>query len=156
MLKAAALLCSAMTRRAPVLHHSVRSVFPAGFREALHDGATARRLHSRASLCDDIERLSHGLATRNRIGSRNTPHRLNQRERALFEAAKRKRFLQIPASGARENLISIYRLWCESTGCSCDVRYTLHRNFSTSVRIAWQQHLPCSTALLAGPHTDKY
>jgi hypothetical protein len=73
---------------------------------------------------DDVERLSRGLATRERIGSRGTPHRLNQRERILFEAAKKQGFLKIPASGARQNLINVYRLWCEAAKRSVDIRHT--------------------------------
>jgi len=71
---------------------------------------------------DDIERLSRGQPTRARIGSRGTPHRLTQRERLLFEAAKRNGYLKIPASGTRKNVINIYRLWCESEGRPCDIR----------------------------------
>jgi hypothetical protein len=77
-----------------------------------------------APLPDDIERLSRGLATHQRIGSRGTPHRLNQRERILFEAAKKRGFLKIPASGSRQNLINIYRLWCEAGKRPVEIRYT--------------------------------
>lgn len=73
-------------------------------------------------LRDDVERLSRGDATRQRIGGRGTPHRLNQRERILFEAAKKNGFLKLPASGARQNLVRIYRLWCEASGLSGDIR----------------------------------
>jgi hypothetical protein len=73
-------------------------------------------------LKDDIERLTRGLPTRKRIGSRGTPHRLTQRERVLFEAAKRNGFLKIPANGIRSNVKNIYRLWCESVGRPCEIQ----------------------------------
>lgn len=73
---------------------------------------------------DDVERLSRGLATHDRIGSRGTPHRLNQRERILFEVAKKNGYLKIPASGARQNLITIYRLWCEAGKKRVEIRFT--------------------------------
>jgi hypothetical protein len=43
----------------------------------------------RRPLSDDVERLSLGQPTRQRIGNRGAPHRLNQRERILFEVARR-------------------------------------------------------------------
>ncbi|MEY4245874.1 MAG: hypothetical protein RLZZ245_3459 [Verrucomicrobiota bacterium] len=65
---------------------------------------------------DDVERLSRGDATRAKIGSRRIGHRLTQKERELFEAAKRRGFLKIPVTGARQNLTNIYRLWCAAEG----------------------------------------
>lgn len=68
---------------------------------------------------NDIEKLSRGLPTRSKIGSRRIGHRLTQKERILFEAAKRNGFLKLPLSGARANVSNIYRLWCQSEGCPC-------------------------------------
>ena len=65
---------------------------------------------------DDVERLSRGLATRARIGSRRTGHRLTQKERLLFEAARRQGFLKIPVTGVRPNVVNVYRLWCAAEG----------------------------------------
>ncbi|MEY3448842.1 MAG: hypothetical protein RL749_458 [Verrucomicrobiota bacterium] len=64
---------------------------------------------------DDVERLSHGESTRGRIGTRGVGHRLTQKERILFEAAKRQGFLKIPVTGIRKNVINIYRLWCQAS-----------------------------------------
>jgi hypothetical protein len=44
---------------------------------------------------DDVERLSRGMPTRAKIGSRNTGHRLTQKERLLFAAAQRQGFLKL-------------------------------------------------------------
>jgi len=71
---------------------------------------------------DDIEKLTHGLPTKARIGSRAVGHRLTQKERILFEAAKRQGFLKLPLSGARANVENIYRLWCEAEGRECVVK----------------------------------
>lgn len=71
---------------------------------------------------DDIDRLSRGEATRARIGSRRIGHRLTQKERVLFEAAKRQGYLKIPVVGLRENVVNIYRLWCEAEGRECVLR----------------------------------
>ncbi len=65
---------------------------------------------------DDVERLSHGQPTRAKIGSRRIGHRLTQKERLLFEAAKRQGFLKIPVSGIRPNVCNVYRLWCTAVG----------------------------------------
>ena len=64
---------------------------------------------------DDVERLSRGLATRAKIGNRGVGHRLTQKERILFEAAKRHGFLKIPSGGIRKNVLNVYRLWCQAT-----------------------------------------
>jgi len=65
---------------------------------------------------DDIERLSRGLPTRSRVGSRAVGHRLTLKERCLFDAAKRQGFLKLPVTGLRENVVNLYRLWCEVEG----------------------------------------
>jgi hypothetical protein len=44
---------------------------------------------------DDVECLSRGQATRAKVGSRSVGHRLTQKERVLFEAAKRLGFLKL-------------------------------------------------------------
>ena len=67
---------------------------------------------------NDVEKLSRGLPTRSRRGSRTTGHRLTQKERFLFEAAKRQGFLKLPVGGLRDNVANIYRLWCEAEGRS--------------------------------------
>ena len=64
---------------------------------------------------DDVERLSRGLATRAKIGNRGVGLRLTQKERILFEAAKRHGFLKIPSGGIRKNVLNVYRLWCQAT-----------------------------------------
>ena len=64
---------------------------------------------------NDVERLSRGESTRGRIGNRGVGHRLTQKERTLFEAAKRQGFLKIPVTGIRKNVINIYRLWCQAS-----------------------------------------
>lgn len=68
---------------------------------------------------NDVEKLSRGKATRARIGNRRIGHRLTQKERILFEAAKRQGHLKVPHSGVRQNLLRIYRLWCEVEGRDC-------------------------------------
>lgn len=70
---------------------------------------------------DDVERLSRGKSTRSKIGSRQIPHRLTQKERILFEAAQRQGFLKVPAAGIRPNVLNIYKLWCDADGKDCIV-----------------------------------
>ena len=70
---------------------------------------------------DDVERLSRGKSTRARIGSRQIPHRLTQKERILFEAAQRQGFLKVPVAGIRPNVLNIYKLWCDAEGKDCIV-----------------------------------
>ncbi len=71
---------------------------------------------------DDVERVSRGQPTRGKIGSRKIGHRLTQKERHLFEAARRLGFLKLPVTGIRPNVIHVYRLWCEAAGRPCVVK----------------------------------
>lgn len=71
---------------------------------------------------DDVERLSCGLSTRAKIGSRRIGHRLTQKERLLFEAAQRQGFLKLPVTGLRQNVLNVYRLWCAAEGRECLVK----------------------------------
>ena len=71
---------------------------------------------------DDVERLSRGLATRAKIGSRRIGHRLTRKERLLFEAARRQGFLKIPVTGIRPNVLNIYRLWCAAEGKAVNIK----------------------------------
>jgi hypothetical protein len=68
---------------------------------------------------DDVERLSRGKSTQSKIGSRRVPHRLTQKERILFEAAKHQGFMKVPVAGIRPNVLNIYRLWCDAEGRDC-------------------------------------
>jgi hypothetical protein len=70
---------------------------------------------------DDVEKLSRGLPTRARIGNRGIGHRLTQKERLLFDAARRLGFLKLPMTGSRKNVVNVYRLWCEAVGTECIV-----------------------------------
>lgn len=71
---------------------------------------------------DDVERLSRGLSTKAKIGSRRIGHRLTQKERLLFEAAQRQGFLKLPVTGLRQNVLNVYRLWCAAEGRECLVK----------------------------------
>jgi hypothetical protein len=35
--------------------------------------------------------------------------------------------LKIPASGVRQNVIHVYRLWCEASKLPCDIRHVTTR-----------------------------
>lgn len=71
---------------------------------------------------NDIERLSRGQGTKAKIGSRSIGHRLTQKERILFESAKRQGFLKIPVVGIRANVRNIYRLWCQAEDRPCIIK----------------------------------
>ena len=68
----------------------------------------------RVSAADRSSRRPHHLDSAG-LGNRGVGHRLTQKERILFEAAKRQGFLKIPVSGIRKNVINIYRLWCQAS-----------------------------------------
>lgn len=71
---------------------------------------------------NDVEKLSRGQATKAKIGNRRIGHRLTEKERALFDTAKRLGYLKIPHSGVRRNVIRIYQLWCEVDERPCLIK----------------------------------
>jgi hypothetical protein len=64
---------------------------------------------------DDVDSLSRGQPSRSKEGSRALPHRLTQSERIKLEVAKKRGYLQLPLNAPRDNLINIYKLWCQAT-----------------------------------------
>lgn len=74
---------------------------------------------------NDVDRLSKGGAAKRRgTGSFHIPHRLNSDERPVYEAAKKKGFLQVRGTGYRKGrkghpLPNIYRQWCDAKGQPC-------------------------------------
>lgn len=73
---------------------------------------------------DDVDRLSKGGAAKRRgTGSFHIPHRLNSDERPVYEAAKKKGYLQVRGTGYRKGrkghpICNIYRQVC---GCEPSV-----------------------------------
>jgi len=71
---------------------------------------------------DDVDRISWGRnAKRKGTGSRGVPHRLNEKERVLYDAARSKGFVEIGGSGWRRQrsaspLVNTYRSWCDARG----------------------------------------
>lgn len=80
---------------------------------------------------DDVERISWGKPARKKgTGSRGVPHRLNLDERFLFDAARRKGYLEVEGSGWRSQrreapLLNTYRSLCDARG---QVSIVLHKS----------------------------
>lgn len=71
---------------------------------------------------DDVDRISWGRPAKKKgTGSRGTPHRLNDEERAIYDRARQKGFVEIAGSGWRKQrsaapLVNTYRSWCDANG----------------------------------------
>jgi hypothetical protein len=71
---------------------------------------------------DDVDRISWGRNAKQKgTGSRGVPHRLNDEERVLYDAARSKGFVEIAGSGWRRQrsaspLVNTYRSWCDARG----------------------------------------
>lgn len=71
---------------------------------------------------DDVERISWGKPAKKKgTGSRGVPHRLNEEERAIFDRARQKGFLEVAGSGWRSQrreapLLNSYRSLCDARG----------------------------------------
>ena len=70
---------------------------------------------------DDVARLSRGRATRNKVGSRATSHRLRLDELKKLEVAKERGFLVVTPT-TRDALKNTWYLWCEATGIPFELR----------------------------------
>lgn len=81
--------------------------------------------HTKITL-DDIEHISRGKSSKNKIGSRAVPHRLTQKERIWFECAKKAKYLSMNKT-LRLNVIHIYQKYCIATERQCIV-YIKHTN----------------------------
>ena len=71
---------------------------------------------------DDVESLSRGRPSRSKEGSRMLPHRLTQAERVKLEVAKKRGYLKLSLNAPRDNLINVYKLWCQATNREFIVR----------------------------------
>jgi hypothetical protein len=69
---------------------------------------------------DDVDRISWGRNAKQKgTGSRGVPHRLNDEERSLYDAARRKGFVEIAGTGWRRQrsdapLVNTFRSWCDA------------------------------------------
>jgi len=69
---------------------------------------------------DDVERISWGKPAKKKgTGSRGVPHRLNDKERTLYDIARQKGFLEIAGSGWRRErsgkpLVNTFSSWCDA------------------------------------------
>ena len=72
---------------------------------------------------DDVVALSKGQKSRSKEGSRMLPHRLTQSERIKLAVAQKRGYLKLPLKTPRDNLLNVYKLWCEATGREFIVKY---------------------------------
>jgi hypothetical protein len=69
---------------------------------------------------DDVDRLSRGQPSKKKgFGSRNVPHRLNDKERNEMDRASKKGYLALAGAGNRRTrkgspLANIHRQWCDA------------------------------------------
>ena len=69
---------------------------------------------------DDVDRISWGKPSKKKgVGSRGTPHRLNEAERAEYARAKARGFVEVAGSAWRKErrdapLLNTWRNWCDA------------------------------------------
>ncbi|KAJ1462736.1 hypothetical protein M885DRAFT_505785 [Pelagophyceae sp. CCMP2097] len=69
---------------------------------------------------DDVTRISFGKPSKSKgVGSRGVPHRLNEEERLLFDAAKKRGYVTLGGSAWRSQrrdapLVNTWRSWCDA------------------------------------------
>lgn len=62
---------------------------------------------------DSVFKISRGSASRNKIGSKNIPHRLRKEEKQIIKRALKYGFLEY-RNNNRENILNIYSKLCEA------------------------------------------
>ncbi|CAH0364900.1 unnamed protein product [Pelagomonas calceolata] len=69
---------------------------------------------------DDVDRISWGKPSKKKgVGSRGTPHRLNEAERAEYDRAKARGYVEVAGSAWRKErrdapLLNTWRNWCDA------------------------------------------
>ena len=105
-----------MPRRTALLLHTA-SLARALTTSPLFAASAAKKLRPSK---DDVDRISWGKPSKKKgVGSRGTPHRLNEAERAEYDRAKARGYVEVAGSAWRKErrdapLLNTWRNWCDA------------------------------------------
>ena len=105
-----------MLRRTAILLHTA-SLARALTTSTLFAANAAKKLRPSR---DDVDRISWGKPSKKKgVGSRGTPHRLNEAERAEYDRAKARGYVEVAGSAWRKErrdapLLNTWRNWCDA------------------------------------------
>eukprot|EP00850_Spirogloea_muscicola_P017119 SM000144S00667 [mRNA] locus=s144:133022:134651:+ [translate_table: standard] len=75
--------------------------------------------HDERPSLDDVERISKGLSSKAKIGSRQVPHRLNAEERKAYDLAKERGYVVIKPQTRHYPLRNTFRNFCDASAQPC-------------------------------------
>ena len=119
-------MCRAACCTESAEHHATTNGNPPPHRLARtspHDDVAALRRQRREeaeTIKDDADRISWGKPSKKKgVGSRGTPHRLNEAERAEYDRAKARGYVEVAGSAWRKErrdapLLNTWRNWCDA------------------------------------------
>ena len=106
-----------MLRRTAILLHTASLARALTTATPLFAANAAKKLRPSK---DDVDRISWGKPSKKKgVGSRGTPHRLNEAERAEYERAKARGYVEVAGSAWRKErrdapLLNTWRNWCDA------------------------------------------
>ena len=106
-----------MLRRTAILLHTASLARALTTASPLFAANAAKKLRPSK---DDVDRISWGKPSKKKgVGSRGTPHRLNEAERAEYERAKARGYVEVAGSAWRKErrdapLLNTWRNWCDA------------------------------------------
>ena len=106
-----------MLRRTAILLHTASLARALTTATPLFAANAAKKLRPSK---DDVDRISWGKPSKKKgVGSRGTPHRLNEAERAEYDRAKSRGYVETAGSAWRKErrdapLLNTWRNWCDA------------------------------------------
>ena len=106
-----------MLRRTAILLHTASLARALTTTSPLFAASAAKKLRPSK---DDVDRISWGKPSKKKgVGSRGTPHRLNEAERAEYDRAKARGYVEVAGSAWRKErrdapLLNTWRNWCDA------------------------------------------
>ena len=106
-----------MLRRTAILLHTASLARALTTATPLFAANAAKKLRPSK---DDVDRISWGKPSKKKgVGSRGTPHRLNEAERAEYDRAKTRGYVEVAGSAWRKErrdapLLNTWRNWCDA------------------------------------------
>ena len=106
-----------MLRRTAILLHTASLARALTTATPLFAANAAKKLRPSK---DDVDRISWGKPSKKKgVGSRGTPHRLNEAERAEYDRAKARGYVEVAGSAWRKErrdapLLNTWRNWCDA------------------------------------------
>ena len=111
-----------MLRRTAILLHTASLARALTTSSPLFAANAAKKLRPSK---DDVDRISWGKPSKKKgVGSRGTPHRLNEAERAEYDRAKARGYVEVAGSAWRKErrdapLLNTWRNWCDAVARPC-------------------------------------